>query len=68
MPFEKQPSTDGCEGMGLRPLLLAAFLLSIALLFAAIGTSLAKSEDAGVIAEVVQNEAIHAFLGIDTGA
>ena len=68
MPFEKQPSTDGCERMGLRTLLLAVFLLSIAILFASIGTSLAKNEDDGVIAKVVENEAIHALLGIDTGA
>ena len=68
MPFEKQLSTEGCEGMGLRTLLLAAFLLSTAILFAVIGTFLAKGEGSGVIADVVENEAIHAFLGIDTGA
>ena len=37
MPFEKEPSTAGCEKMGLRTLLLAAFLITVALLFIGIG-------------------------------
>lgn len=67
MPFEKQPSTAGCERMGLRTLLLAAFLLTVALLFAHIGSVLLKKEESGVISSVVESEAIHAFLGIDDG-
>ena len=65
MPFEKQPSTVGCERMGLRTLLLAAFLLTVALLFAHFGTVLLKKEGAGMVSDVVESEAVHAFLGID---
>lgn len=67
MPFEKQPSTEGCERMGLRTLLLCAFLLCTALLFAGIGAALLAEEGAGVISDVMENEAVHAFLGIETG-
>lgn len=67
MPFEKEPSCAGCEKMGLRTLLLAAFLLSVALLFAGIGASLLTREGATVISDVMENEVVHAFLGIDTG-
>ena len=67
MPFEKQPSIAGCERMGLRTLLLAAFLLTVALLFAHFGTVLLKKEDTGLVSSVVKSEAVHAFLGIDAG-
>ena len=67
MPFEKQPSTAGCERMGMRTLLLAAFLLTVALLFAHFGTALLKREGTGLVSSVVESEAVHAFLGIDTG-
>ena len=67
MPLEKQPSTEGCERMGLRTLLLCAFLLCTALIFAAIGATLLTDEGASVISDVMENEAIHAFLGIDSG-
>ena len=67
MPFEKEPSTVGCERMGFRTLLLAAFLITVALLFAYIGAVLLEKEETGVITDIVENEAVHAFLGIDTG-
>ena len=67
MPFDKQPSTAGCEAIGLRTLLLAAFLLCIALLFGGIGAMLLAKEGTGVIADVVESEAVHAFLGIGGG-
>ena len=53
--------------MGLRTLLLAAFLLTVALLFAHIGTALLTREGTGLVSNVVESEAVHAFLGIDTG-
>ena len=67
MPFEKEPSTAGCEKMGLRTLLLAAFLITVALLFIGIGAALPAEGGHGAIARVVENEAIHAFLGIEAG-
>ena len=68
MPFDKEPTTAGCEAIGLRTLLLAAFLLATALLFGGIGAMLLAREGAGVIAEAMESEAVHAFLGIATGA
>lgn len=68
MPFEKEPLSEGCGKMGFRTLLLAAFLLSVALLFAWIGVLLLSRDGGGMLADMMESEAVHAFLGIGTDA
>ena len=65
MPFEK-PATVGSERGGIRALLLAAALLSAALLLLRVGSvHLPKEEQDGALFAVVEHEAVRTFLGLD---
>ena len=66
MPFEKQPPLAGCERRALSTLFLTVLLLLAALILGLIGAALA-GETAGAIARMMENEAIHAFLGLGAG-
>lgn len=66
MPFEKQTPLVGCERRALSTLFLTVLLLLGALVLGLVGAALA-GETAGAITEMLENEAIHAFLGLGAG-
>ena len=65
MPFDKDPPAT-CEPRGHLTLLAAALTLLLALLAAHLALRLPRSEeDAGPVGELIENEAVVAFLGLE---